>query len=87
MGYRHVERAPELPRGAAALLKPLYCAAVGVVAIPYALYRSRAARIGLGGCVVAGVISTGYLTVALRDRIDFYQRSQQELAVQQSNVQ
>ena len=67
--------------------KPLYCAAVGVVAIPYALYRSRAARIGLGGCVVAGVASTGYLTVALRDRIDFYQRSQHELAVQQSNVQ
>ena len=59
---------------------PLVAVATCGLGLPYAAYRSRAVRLGLGGCGLIGAGAAAYLAVALRDRINFYQRSQQELA-------
>ena len=61
-------------------LLPLLALTTSGLGLPYAAYRSRAVRLGLGGCGLVGAGGAACFAVALRDRINFFQRTQQELA-------
>lgn len=59
-------------------LVPYAGAAVALVGLPLAARRSRAVRYGLGAATLAIGGGAAWFVTALRDRLDFYQRSQLE---------
>ena len=61
-----------------ASLAPRAAAAASVVALPFAAWRYRAVRYGLGGIVLGAAAGGAWLTLALRNRLRFFEQSQRE---------
>ena len=62
--------------GAAAVVT----APLEVPTLLFGMYRSRMVRYAVGATGLAFGAGAAWLVVALRDRLDYYQRSQRELA-------
>jgi hypothetical protein len=60
-------------------LAPLVGGAAALVGVPVLAYRSRAARLAIGGGLLAAGAGAGWLVHALRDRLRFFQQSQAAL--------
>ena len=65
-------------------LAPLAAAAAAAVGLPLAAYRVRAVRYALGAGALAAGAGGAWFVHALRDRLRFFEASQQRLRREQS---